>query len=68
MSQVDPSILLEKLAALRTELVDRAFMLESRGRLDGADVAIELSNRIAELGAEIASEETSVPRLSATLV
>ena len=40
---------LVELAALRTELVDRAFVLECRGRLDAADEAMTISARIAEL-------------------
>ena len=38
----------DQLAALRVELVEQACTLERQGRLDAADVAIALSNRLAE--------------------
>ena len=43
----------EKLAALRTELVELAYRLERQGRLDAADVALAISARIAELNVEL---------------
>ena len=42
-------LILEKLDGLRTELVDLAFILECRGRLDAADVAMTTSARVAQL-------------------
>ena len=50
-----PELLREKLAALRVELVDLAFTLERRGRLDAADVALAASARVGELCDEFAS-------------
>ena len=44
---------MEKLAALRAELVEQAFVLERQGRLDAADVAVATSARIAEFCAEL---------------
>lgn len=44
---------LEKLDQLRLELVDLAFTLECRGRLDAADVAMTTSARVAELCEEL---------------
>ena len=46
------AVLLGKLAALRTELVEQAFHLERQGRLDAADVAIATSVRLGELDEE----------------
>lgn len=43
----------DKLAALRTELIELAYRLERQGRLDAADVAREASARIAEFTAEL---------------
>lgn len=48
-----------KLHALRTELVDLAFTLECQGRLDAADVAVMTANRVGELCDEIAPREMS---------
>ena len=42
-------LLAEQLDALRTELVDLAFQLEQRGRLDAADVAISVAGRVGSL-------------------
>jgi hypothetical protein len=44
---------LEKLEALRTELADLAFDLESRGRVDAADVAGSVSARLKEIRKEV---------------
>lgn len=44
---------LDKLAALRTELVEQAYALERQGRLDAADVAIAVSARVAEICVEL---------------
>ena len=43
----------DKLAALRAELVEQAYVLERQGRLDAADVAIVASARVAEISAEL---------------
>lgn len=48
---------IEKLAALRTELVEQAYALERQGRLDAADVAIAASVRLAEICAELEAGE-----------
>ncbi len=48
-------LILEKLDGLRTELVDLAFILECRGRLDAADVAMTTSARVAQLCDDLAS-------------
>jgi hypothetical protein len=57
MSEVSAHAILEKLDQLRTELVDLAFTLEQRGRLDAADVAISTSARVGELCAELSEKE-----------
>jgi hypothetical protein len=44
---------LEKLDRLRTELVELAYTLDVRGRLDAADVAMTTSARIGELCDEL---------------
>lgn len=62
MSEPKARLALEKFAALRTELVDRAFVLECRGRLDAADEAMTISAQLAEI-----LEELEIPRLEAGL-
>jgi hypothetical protein len=52
MTPATPHPILEKLDALRTELADLAFTLECRGRRDAADIAMEISARIAEVHQE----------------
>lgn len=44
-----------QLAALRTELVEQAYILERQGRLDAADVAIATSLRLGEVCAGLAA-------------
>lgn len=44
---------LTKLEQLRTELAELAFALESRGRVDAADVVNSVSARLAELCNEL---------------
>jgi hypothetical protein len=39
--------------ALRTELVDQAFILEQQRRLDAADVLMATANRIGEICDEV---------------
>lgn len=55
MAAVPAASVLEKLAALRVELVEQAYALERQGRLDAADVAIATSARVAEVCAELES-------------
>ncbi len=57
MTEDTAHCVLEKLERLRTELVDLAFALERRGRLDAADLAISTSARIGELCDEFATNE-----------
>jgi hypothetical protein len=45
--------LLKKLDQLRTELVELAFTLDSRGRFDASDVAMTTSARVGELCEEL---------------
>jgi hypothetical protein len=53
MAEAKSNLILERLDALRTELIDLAFVLERRGRLDAADVAITTSVRVRELCEEL---------------
>jgi hypothetical protein len=50
--------LLKKLDQLRTELVELAFTLDSRGRFDASDVAMTTSARVAELCEELLQRPT----------
>lgn len=59
MSDATTHHLLTKLDGLRTELVDLAFVLECRGRLEAADVAMQTSARVAELREEVAQETST---------
>ncbi len=56
MSTAAPDIRQDQLDQLRVELVELAFTLECRGRLDAADLAMAVANRLGELndGAEAA--------------
>jgi hypothetical protein len=61
--------LLDRLAALRTELVDLAYTLDVRGAGTAADVAMTTSSRLAELCEEFSappgnphSDKNSTPR------
>ncbi len=40
MPEADTRVMMKKLDGLRTELVELSFVLEGRGQLDAADVAI----------------------------
>ena len=51
--------LLKKLDQLRTELVELAFTLDSRGRFDASDVAMTTSARVGELCEELIQRPTS---------
>lgn len=53
MTESDLQAVFARLAQLRLELVDLAFTLECRGRLDAADVAMTTSARVAELCEEL---------------
>lgn len=55
MLQADVSETLKKLDQLRTELVDLAYVLDTRGQRVAADVAMTTSARIGELGEELAA-------------
>jgi hypothetical protein len=59
MTAANTTDVLAKLAALRTELVDLAFRLESHGRLDAADIAVSTSARIGELCDDLGSQEVA---------
>lgn len=51
----------ERLEQLRTELVELAFTLERQGRLDAADVALEISGRIGEVATALAEGGLAPP-------
>ncbi len=53
MPESSAAPVLAKLAALRAELVEQAYVLERQRRLDAADVAITASVRLAEICAEL---------------
>lgn len=52
----------DKLAALRTELADLAFELDTRGRADAADVATAVAGRLGELCEERGAEAEAIER------
>lgn len=58
MAETNSRVILEKLDQLRTELVELAFTLETRGHLDAADVAITTSARVGELCKELSDVAT----------
>ncbi len=49
--------LIEKLDRLQAELVELAYSLECKGRIDAADVAVMTSTRVAEMRAEISGQD-----------
>lgn len=51
----DAAVLLVRLDALRVELVDLAYALERRGRLDAADLALAVAGRVGEFHAELSA-------------
>jgi hypothetical protein len=57
----------DQLEQLRTELIDRAYLLDRCGRADAADLANELAGRIGELiaGAAGAAGDTADINISA---
>jgi hypothetical protein len=71
MPDAKPHPVMRELDKLRTELVDLAFMLERRGRVDAADLAMSISARLGELCAGLSSNESqpdprSAPELCPT--
>ena len=54
-----PLSIRDKLAELRTQLVELAFVLERRGQAEAADVAITTSARLNELCDELMETESS---------
>jgi len=48
-------LVIRKLDDLRTEMADLAFVLESGGRIDAADVANMIGARLTELSEELAT-------------
>jgi hypothetical protein len=56
MVETNAMEILKKLDQLRTELVELAYTLDTRGKRDAADVAITTSARIGELCEELAAE------------
>jgi hypothetical protein len=54
-----PLLIRDKLAELRTQLVDLAFVLERRGHAEAADVAITTSARLNEICDEWMEPESS---------
>jgi len=61
MNPVATPILLGRLAALRTELVDLAYTLDVRGAGTAADVAMTTSSRLAELCEEFSAPPGKTP-------
>ena len=53
MVEANTTEILEKLDQLRTELVELAYTLDTRGQFDAADVAMTTSARIGELCEEL---------------
>jgi hypothetical protein len=59
MTATSTELMLKKLSDFRAELVDLAFTMDRRGRLDAADVAMTASARVGELCEEFeAGNET----------
>ncbi len=61
MPEPKADFIFERLLALRTELVDRAFILECRGRLDAADEAMTISAQVAEILEEFETARLKMP-------
>lgn len=59
MNETSSPVVLEKLDRLRSELVEMAFLLDRRGRLEAADVAMQISGRVGEIQEELAAEQTA---------
>jgi hypothetical protein len=57
MIEANATDILEKLAQLRTEMVELAYTLDTRGQHYAADVAMTTSARIGELCEEFAAEQ-----------
>ena len=58
MAKANATEILKKLDHLRTELVDLAYTLDTRGQLGAADVAMMASVRIGELCEELTTERS----------
>ena len=58
MVEANATEILEKLDQLRTELVELAYSLDTRGQLDAADVAMRTSASIGELCEELVGPTT----------
>jgi hypothetical protein len=56
---LSPHALQARLDTLRTELADLAYDLERRGRVDAADVVMQIDIRVREMAEEIANTPTS---------
>ena len=54
-----PPVMQRKLDALRTELADLAYDLERQGRVDAADVVMQIDTRVRELAEEITTTPTN---------
>lgn len=61
MSPATTHVLLGRLAALRTELVDLAYDLDVRGARAAADLAMTTSARLAELCEEFSTQPIATP-------
>lgn len=53
MTEATANNVLEKLAGLRVELVDFAFILDRKGHVEAADVVMTISARVEELCEEL---------------
>lgn len=56
---VSPPAMHIKLEALRTELADLAYALERQGRVDAADVVMQIDTRVREMAEEITTAPTN---------
>ncbi|HEY8993424.1 MAG TPA: hypothetical protein VIM71_01965 [Lacunisphaera sp.] len=54
-----PTTVQLRLDALRTELADLAYALERQGRVDAADVVMQIDTRVRELADEITPASTN---------
>ena len=61
MAPATTHVLLGRLAALRTELVDLAYDLDVRGARAAADLAMTTSARLAELCEEFSTQPIAAP-------
>jgi hypothetical protein len=61
LTPLSPPALQARLDALRTELADLAYDLERQGRVDAADVVMQIDSRVREMAEEIATPPTASP-------